>query len=114
MCDDSFAPAANNFNFSASLKNKIVPSTSSFTFEGIINQYFFDTGKTASSCQSITEPYFAFGVDEKRDVYLSIGLNSVYDSNPPRRPLKTVFLLDISGSMEDIFDSTDVQGIKWK
>jgi len=107
----SSSSCADNNTFLQNIRLGNVPSKSSITYEGYINNYFFDTGVTETTM--VLEPSFNYAkvtaaTTAGEEYFLTVGLNSLYDGNPPRSKTKFVFLLDISGSMESAFQSPSI------
>ena len=90
--------------FRENIRNGYLPKSSSLTPEGLFNEYFFDTS-TPAACAELFCPTYLRAVspdplsgEETR--YLAVGLNSNLDADAfARKPLDTVIVLDISGSM---------------
>ena len=97
-------------NFFDNLKNDYLPKLDSITYEGVFYQHYFDTGKN-TKCDELFCPSYSTAVQknlftDKREYFLSVGLNSNLDSSKfKRKKLNIVVVLDISGSMSSPFNS---------
>ena len=75
----------------------------------MFSDYFFDRGQS-EPCEELFCPSFSYAVSadpisEKKEYYLSVGLNSgIKESDFERKDLNLVIVLDISGSMGSPFD----------
>jgi len=89
-----------------------MPVESSISYEGVYYDYFFETGdkneevfSTSYSSAASPDPF-----SKQIEYYISVGLNSKYDGEGIRTfgrpPVKVLVLIDVSGSMNEPFDST--------
>ncbi len=116
---DGFAPNANlGFtvggaqdinNFRGNIENDFLPLVSAITYEGLFSHYFFDRGQ-AEPCEELFCPSYSYAISadpisQKKEYYLSVGLNSgIKESDFERNDLNVVVVIDVSGSMGSPFD----------
>jgi Ca-activated chloride channel family protein len=97
-------------NFRENIKNDYLPLPTDVTYEGLFYDYYFDTGQ-AEECHKLFCPSYSYAVTRDPfsgdiDYYLSVGLNSGMKENDfQRKKLNLVIVLDISGSMNNPFDT---------
>ncbi len=95
-------------NFYENIKKGYLPKVSSITYEGVFYDHYFET--PMQECKELFCPSYETAVrknpfSEKKDYYISVGLNSdLKVENFKRRKLNLVVVLDISGSMGSRFD----------
>lgn len=96
-------------NFRRNIENGYLPLRSDLTYEGLFYDYYFQTNPDAGDAQNLFNPTYSTAVtvnplNEKKEYYLSVGLNSNLDMNTfKRKKLNLVVILDISGSMRSPF-----------
>ena len=95
-------------NFRQNIVNDYMPIETDMTYEGLFYGYYFDTGQ-AKPCYELFCPSYTYAVtkdpfSKKTDYYLSVGLNSGI-TDFKRKKLNLVIVLDISGSMGEVFNS---------
>lgn len=96
--------------FRENIEHGFLPLPTDLTFEGLIYDYYFDTGMT-EICNSLFCPSYQIAVANdplsgEAEYYLTVGLNSgLKESDFERKKLNVVVVLDISGSMSSPFDS---------
>lgn len=96
--------------FRENIEHGFLPLPTDLTFEGLIYDYYFDTGMT-DICNSLFCPSYQIAVANdplsgEAEYYLTVGLNSsLKESDFERKKLNLVVVLDISGSMSSPFDS---------
>eukprot|EP00486_Rosalina_sp_Unknown_P016591 CAMPEP_0201595034 /NCGR_PEP_ID=MMETSP0190_2-20130828/192169_1 /ASSEMBLY_ACC=CAM_ASM_000263 /TAXON_ID=37353 /ORGANISM="Rosalina sp." /LENGTH=472 /DNA_ID=CAMNT_0048054881 /DNA_START=66 /DNA_END=1486 /DNA_ORIENTATION=- len=127
----SFGGAKDINNFRKCIEQNIMPSIDSITYNGIFNDYYFDTYRRKYAieyehkmdeesmlfyptyCYAKTQK-FDFGGrqnsklsdKDEREYYMTVGLNSnIKQDEFKRKHLNLVILLDVSGSMSDCFDN---------
>ena len=97
-------------NFRENIANGYLPIPTDLTYEGLFYDYYFDTGKI-KECSRLFCPSYSLAsskdpLSKKKDVYLSVGLNSGMKAEDfKRKRLNLVVVLDMSGSMGSAFDS---------
>jgi Ca-activated chloride channel family protein len=95
-------------NFKQNIVNDFMPIETDMTYEGLFYGYYFDTGE-AEQCYELFCPSYTYAVtkdpfSKNTDYYLSVGLNSGI-TDFKRKKLNLVVVLDISGSMGEVFNS---------
>lgn len=95
-------------NFRQNIVNDFMPIETDMTYEGLFYGYYFDTGET-EQCYKLFCPSYTYAVtkdpfSKNTDYYLSVGLNSGI-TDFKRKKLNLVVVLDISGSMGEVFNS---------
>ena len=97
-------------NFRTNIENGYLPIHTDVTYEGLFYDYYFDTGRGGAECNALFCPSYSYAAStdpfsEKREYYLSVGLNSgLKASDFQRKDLNLVIVLDVSGSMSSPFD----------
>lgn len=97
-------------NFRDNVEEGYLPIATDLTYEGLYNQYYFDTGK-GERCGELFCPSYARAVSRdplsgEPDRYTTVGLNSGIDADEFERPdLNLVLVVDVSGSMTSPFAS---------
>jgi len=97
-------------NFRQNIKSGYLPLPTDITCEGLYYDYYFDTGQTRA-CNKLYCPSYSYAVtrdpiSNKTDYYLSVGLNSgMKESDFARKNLNLVIVMDMSGSMGEVFNS---------
>ena len=97
-------------NFRENIKNDYLPLPTDVTYEGLFYDYYFDTGQR-EECRKLFCPSYSYAItrdpfSEKAEYYLSVGLNSgMKESDFERKKLNLVIVLDVSGSMNNPFDT---------
>lgn len=97
-------------NFRANIAHNFLPLPSDITYEGLIYEYYFDTG-ALEACDHLFCPSYSYAVSTdplsgQPNYYLAVGLNSgLRQSDFQRKKLNLVVVLDISGSMGSPFDT---------
>eukprot|EP01023_Acetabularia_acetabulum_P037178 TRINITY_DN351_c1_g1_i5.p1 TRINITY_DN351_c1_g1~~TRINITY_DN351_c1_g1_i5.p1 ORF type:complete len:593 (+),score=81.22 TRINITY_DN351_c1_g1_i5:83-1861(+) len=106
-------------NFRNNIDNDFLPSPYDVTYEGIFNDYFFDTrDESSGQCEQLFCPSFSAALspdplyeESANELYLAVGLDSgLAAASFERKPLNLVILLDISGSMKSEFDQYAYDG----
>lgn len=97
-------------NFRDNIKNNYLPLPTDITYEGLFYDYYFDTGMTKESDKLFSPSYTSAitkdPISGNNDYYLSVGLNSnIKAEDFKRKKLNLVVVLDISGSMNETFNS---------
>eukprot|EP01023_Acetabularia_acetabulum_P040715 TRINITY_DN3950_c0_g1_i10.p1 TRINITY_DN3950_c0_g1~~TRINITY_DN3950_c0_g1_i10.p1 ORF type:complete len:1057 (-),score=213.20 TRINITY_DN3950_c0_g1_i10:5571-8369(-) len=110
-------------NFRRSTEENVVPSALDITYEGLVNEYYFDSNSEVE-CKELSCPAYSAAVSadplqnptQNLDLYLSVGLDSGLPAQDfSRFLLNIVLVLDVSGSMGERFhaethdDPTKVQ-----
>ncbi len=96
--------------FRENIEHGYLPLPTDLTFEGLIYDYYFDTGMT-EICNSLFCPSYQIAVANdplsgEPEYYMTVGLNSgLKESDFQRKKLNLVVVVDISGSMSSQFDS---------
>lgn len=100
-------------NFRENIRNGYLPSIYDITYEGLFYDYYFDTNNDMTlqnSCENLFCPAYTNTVtydpfSNEKQYYMSVGLNSnIKESDFERNNLNVVIVLDVSGSMESLFD----------
>ena len=100
-------------NFRENIRNGYLPSLYDITYEGLFYDYYFDTNNDIilqKSCENLFCPAYTNTVtydpfSNEKQYYMSVGLNSnIKESDFERNNLNVVIVLDVSGSMESLFD----------
>ena len=97
-------------NFRENIKEGYLPLPTDITYEGLFYDYFFDTGQT-EACDKLFCPSYKSALSKdpfskKEELFLSVGLNSgIKAEDFSRKRLNLIIVVDISGSMEDRFNS---------
>ena len=97
-------------NFRENIRNNYLPLPTDVTYEGLFYDYYFDTG-TLEVTDKLFAPSYSAAVSRdpisgQTEYYLSVGLNSgMKESDFARKKLNLVIVLDISGSMNEEFNS---------
>ncbi|NHN46133.1 VWA domain-containing protein [Halostella sp. JP-L12] len=94
-------------NFRDNVDEGYLPIPLDLSYEGLFNQYYFDTGSDRA-CTSLFCPSYSTAVSPdplsgETERYLTVGLNSGI-TDFERKTLNLVVVLDISGSMSSPFD----------
>jgi len=94
-------------NFRDNIDEGYLPIPSDLSYEGLFNEYYFDTGSdrpcTSLFCPSYSSAVSADPLSDESERYLTVGLNSGIEDFE-RETLNLVVVLDISGSMSSAFD----------
>eukprot|EP01025_Chloroclados_australasicus_P002363 TRINITY_DN1053_c0_g2_i4.p1 TRINITY_DN1053_c0_g2~~TRINITY_DN1053_c0_g2_i4.p1 ORF type:complete len:235 (+),score=27.53 TRINITY_DN1053_c0_g2_i4:177-881(+) len=110
-------------NFRRNIDEDYLPLPQDVTYEGIFNDYFFDTqGNNTQACEELFCPAFSVGVspdpiypESGNELYLAVGLDSgLAVADFGRKKLNVVVLVDISGSMGSPFDRYYYDGLDRK
>ena len=105
----SVGGAKNIKNFRENIKNGYRPKLSSITYEGIFNEYYFQTDYKQNK-DDLVSPAYNYAVSfnpltDEKEYYLSLGLSSNIKINDYKRDkLNLLLLIDISGSMSAQID----------
>lgn len=96
-------------NFRENIKNNFLPLPTDITYEGLFYGYFFDTGQQEECanlfCPSYVTAISADPLNDEKEYYLSVGLNSgMKEADFQRKKLNLIIVLDVSGSMGSNFD----------
>eukprot|EP01023_Acetabularia_acetabulum_P011521 TRINITY_DN1532_c0_g1_i7.p1 TRINITY_DN1532_c0_g1~~TRINITY_DN1532_c0_g1_i7.p1 ORF type:complete len:816 (+),score=143.36 TRINITY_DN1532_c0_g1_i7:96-2543(+) len=101
-------------NFRRNIEEDLLPLPYDLTYEGIFNDYFFDTTNKnpSSACNQLFCPAYSAAIspdplypESQNDLYLAVGLDSgLAQSEFARKKLNIVVVVDISGSMSSRFD----------
>ena len=95
-------------NFRENIKNGYFPISTDITYNGLFYDYYFDTGRKAES-EYLFSPSYSLAISKDpisyiKEFYMTVGLNSnIKESDFQRKKLNLVVVLDISGSMNEIF-----------
>jgi Ca-activated chloride channel family protein len=97
-------------NFRENINKSSTPTKSSVSIEGLFNEYFFDTGATEDTTIELVTPSFAVSrvtdpLTNEKELYVSVGCNSVFDGKNYRNRMNLIVVLDISGSMSATFST---------
>ena len=97
-------------NFRENIKNGYFPISTDITYNGLFYDYYFDTGKKTES-EHLFSPSYSCAlskdpISSRNEYYLTVGLNSnIKESDFQRKKLNLIVVLDISGSMDEMFSS---------
>ncbi|CAF3915166.1 unnamed protein product [Rotaria sordida] len=104
-------------NFRENIQNNYLPSITDLSYEGLFNDYFFDTGDQQENsnkgnlfCPSysmaITKNPLAEDKEEQSyEYYMTVGLNSNLNKNTFKpNPINLLICIDTSGSMSSSFN----------
>jgi Ca-activated chloride channel family protein len=111
MCDGFVSRVFNASNFRQNISENYCPPKSSISIEGLFNEYYFDTGiNTTTTTIELVTPSFAVSrvmdpLTNEKELYVTVGCNSVLDGKNYRNRLNLIVVLDISGSMYSPFNS---------
>eukprot|EP01025_Chloroclados_australasicus_P002359 TRINITY_DN1053_c0_g1_i5.p1 TRINITY_DN1053_c0_g1~~TRINITY_DN1053_c0_g1_i5.p1 ORF type:complete len:666 (-),score=80.88 TRINITY_DN1053_c0_g1_i5:323-2320(-) len=104
-------------NFRRNIDEDYLPLPQDVTYEGIFNEYFFDI-QGNNTCDDLFCPVFSMGVspdpiypESGNELYLAVGLDSGLQDFG-RKKLNVVVLVDISGSMDSLFDRYYYDGLE--
>ena len=106
----SVGGAADIGNFRKNVANGYLPLHTDITYEGLFDEYYFDTG-SRTGCDALFCPSYSYAVSADpfsgdREYYLSVGLNSgLKKADFSRKDLNLVIVVDVSGSMEESFST---------
>eukprot|EP01025_Chloroclados_australasicus_P018433 TRINITY_DN1966_c0_g1_i2.p1 TRINITY_DN1966_c0_g1~~TRINITY_DN1966_c0_g1_i2.p1 ORF type:complete len:679 (+),score=72.83 TRINITY_DN1966_c0_g1_i2:110-2146(+) len=109
-------------NFRRNVREGFLPLPEDLTYEGIFNDYFFDTfNPGAELCEDLFCPTYSAAVtpdpidnDSGDELYLAVGLQSGLAADSfSRKDLNLVILLDISTSMDAPFDRYFYDGLEF-
>lgn len=95
-------------NFRENIKNGYFPISTDITYNGLFYDYYFDTGKKTKS-EHLFSPSYSCAISKdpisyRNEYYMTVGLNSnIKESDFQRKKLNLIVLLDISGSMDELF-----------
>ncbi|CAF1359388.1 unnamed protein product [Didymodactylos carnosus] len=98
----------NSNYFRQQLFHNLLPKESSINVEGLFNEYYFDTGITKTNDLIHSTYQFASVkniLTNEQELYMTIGLNSCEDGKNERKYLNLIIVLDVSGSMSELFDN---------
>ena len=106
----SVGGAKNINNFRENIENGYFPILTDITYNGIYNDYYFNTRKKVESTEMFSPAYSTAiskdPISGKNEYYMTVGLNSnIKQSDFKRKKLNIVIALDISGSMSSNFNS---------
>eukprot|EP01025_Chloroclados_australasicus_P049211 TRINITY_DN5595_c0_g1_i5.p1 TRINITY_DN5595_c0_g1~~TRINITY_DN5595_c0_g1_i5.p1 ORF type:complete len:642 (-),score=87.91 TRINITY_DN5595_c0_g1_i5:882-2807(-) len=109
-------------NFRSNVEEGYLPLPQDLTYEGIFNDYFFDTQveERGQTCEQLFCPAYSVGVTPDpiypqggNEQYLAVGLDSgLALADFGRKKLNVVVLIDISGSMDSFFDRYAYDGLE--
>ena len=97
-------------NFRENIKNGYFPISTDITYNGLFYDYYFDTGKKTES-EHLFSPSYSCAISKdpisyRNEYYMTVGLNSnIKESDFQRKKLNLVVVLDVSGSMDELFSS---------
>ena len=97
-------------NFRENIKNGYFPISTDITYNGLFYDYYFDTGKKTES-EHLFSPSYSCALSKdpisyRNEYYLTVGLNSnIKESDFQRKKLNLIVVLDVSGSMDEMFSS---------
>lgn len=105
-------------NFRENIQNNYLPVVTDLSYEGLFNDYFFDTGNqhelnekkqlffpTYSMAVSKHPLQIANHTQQMYEYYMTVGLNSnLNEETYKRSPMNLVICIDISGSMSSPFN----------
>eukprot|EP01025_Chloroclados_australasicus_P027868 TRINITY_DN2757_c0_g1_i5.p1 TRINITY_DN2757_c0_g1~~TRINITY_DN2757_c0_g1_i5.p1 ORF type:complete len:739 (+),score=77.94 TRINITY_DN2757_c0_g1_i5:109-2217(+) len=106
-------------SFRRNIEEDYLPLPQDLTYEGIFNEYFFDTSDPSfDACNQLFCPKYSAAITpdplfqpQTNEYYLAVGLDSgLATSDFGRKRLNLVILLDISGSMSSPFDQYAYDG----
>ncbi|MCE2508774.1 MAG: hypothetical protein J4G04_05690 [Nitrosopumilaceae archaeon] len=92
------------------MANGYLPLHTDLTYEGLFDEYYFDTG-SRTGCDILFCPSYSYAVSADpfsggREYYLSVGLNSgLKEADFSRKDLNLVIVVDVSGSMKGSFNT---------
>ncbi|WP_135535235.1 vWA domain-containing protein [Halostella pelagica] len=94
-------------NFRDNIDEGYLPIPSDLSYEGLFNEYYFDTGSdrpcTSLFCPSYSTAVSSDPLADEPERFMTVGLNSGIEDFE-RKTLNLVVVLDISGSMSSPFD----------
>lgn len=100
-------------NFRENIDNGYLPLPTDITYEGLFNEYYFDTGESLvdelMACDQLFCPTYALAqssnpLSEEMETFLSVGLTSgMAEADFARKSLNLVVVIDVSGSMDEPF-----------
>jgi len=104
-------------NFRKNIQNNYLPIITDLSYEGLFNEYFFDTGdqqqdtdKKQLFCPSYSmaitkSPFQKDKEQQSYEYYMTVGLNSNLNEDTfKRNPMNLLICIDKSGSMSSPFD----------
>ncbi|CAF3832775.1 unnamed protein product [Rotaria sp. Silwood1] len=110
-------------NFRQNIQNNYLPIITDISYEGLFNDYFFDTGnqhedndKKQLFCPSYSmavtkNPLQMINEQQLYEYYMTVGLNSnLNEETFKRNPMNLVICVDISGSMSSPFNRYHYDG----
>ncbi|CAF2269302.1 unnamed protein product [Rotaria magnacalcarata] len=105
-------------NFRENIKNNYLPVITDISYEGLFNDYFFDTGNQHEStdekqlfCPSYSMAITKNPLQQTYEYYMTVGLNSnLTEETYTRNPMNLVICIDNSGSMSSPFNRYHYDG----
>ncbi|CAF1060158.1 unnamed protein product [Adineta steineri] len=100
-------------NFRENIQNNYLPIITDLSYEGIFNDYFFDTGneqQQREDNQNLFCPSYSMAItknplQQSDEYYMTVGLNSnLTEDTFKRSPMNLLICVDVSGSMSSPFN----------
>jgi Ca-activated chloride channel family protein len=104
-------------NFRENIQNNYLPIITDLSYEGLFNDYFFDTGNQQedSNEKKLFCPSYSMAItknplqetieQQSYEYYMTVGLNSNLNENTfKRNPMNLLICIDVSGSMASPFN----------
>ncbi|CAF0981461.1 unnamed protein product [Didymodactylos carnosus] len=104
-------------NFRENIQNNYLPIITDLSYEGLFNDYFFDTGNQQqdSNEKQLFCPSYSMAItknplqetieQQSYEYYMTVGLNSNLNENTfKRNPMNLLICIDVSGSMSSPFN----------
>jgi Ca-activated chloride channel family protein len=98
----------NSDNFRQNVTKNNLPKKSSISIEGLLNEYYFQTGVT-NTTETVSPSFLVSShvdpISHEKELYIAVGCNSKDDGKNVRNKLNLIVVLDISGSMGSRFST---------
>ncbi|CAF3748085.1 unnamed protein product [Adineta steineri] len=101
-------------NFRENIQNNYLPTITDLSYEGLFNDYFFDTGneqqQQREDNQNLFCPSYSMAItknplEQSHEYYMTVGLNSnLTEDTFKRSPMNLLICVDVSGSMSSPFN----------
>lgn len=99
--------------FDEFINHKLMPDSTSITYEGIFSHHYFELNPKAASRRGLVVPAYSCAVSRdpltgNNEHYLAVSLLPGENADEtPRKLLNLVVVMDVSGSMNEVFGNKD-------